>query len=268
MVSGAQWGNKLLHLSWWETVMTLQNAVKILRELSTSLGLWRRTELFLNYLQTTHQKRTLQTEYIFLGHCSANKEWSKRNAASFKVISAVPHPLCRSKATSQLHLFTRRQNLFFPPGIRPYELVFTVSVSNRLGNLSTAAGDYVHTFVCCKLLGTYIFSSFQKQFLGAERQYWILLLAGKTDLTWTKRQNRQLRAQQQSWHLFCDLRATDNARRDSSHLPIPRTASVSPQISLVVQIWVTKTWATFWIWWEMVKNAYIHRGTNSLPNTT
>lgn len=32
--------------------------------------------------------------------------------------------------------------------------MFTVSVSNRLDNLSTGAGDYVyrHTLVCCKLL--------------------------------------------------------------------------------------------------------------------
>lgn len=48
---------------------------------------------------------------------------------------------------------------------------------------------------------------------------------------------------------------------------MPRTAFVFLQISLVVQIWVTKTWATFWIRWEMVQNAYMHRGTNSLPNT-
>lgn len=68
--------------------------------------------------------------------------------------------------------------IFFPPEIRyqkPYEIVFTVSVSNRLDHLSTAAGCYMHrhTFSCCKLLCTCIFSGFQKQFLGAERQYWI-----------------------------------------------------------------------------------------------
>lgn len=65
---------------------------------------------------------------------------------------------------------------FFPPEIRyqkPYEIVFTVSVSNRLDHLSTAAGCYMHrhTFSCCKFLFTCIFSGFQKQFLGAERQY-------------------------------------------------------------------------------------------------
>lgn len=97
-------------------------------------------------------------------------------------VKEMQHPLRSSllyhmhSVEAQPHLVTRRQKSLFPPGIRdqkPYDLVFTISVSNRLDNLSTGAGDYMnrHTFVCCKLLGTYIFSGFQKKFLEAERQY-------------------------------------------------------------------------------------------------
>lgn len=102
-------------------------------------------KLLTNY---SSEKKPSDRTHLLVGHHSANKKWSERNAASFKVIPAAPHALCRGTATSQLHP-TRRQNLFYfpPPEIRdqkPYELVFTVSGSNRLENLSTAAGDYMH----------------------------------------------------------------------------------------------------------------------------
>lgn len=90
-------------------------------------------------------------------------------------------------------------------------------MSDALDNLSTAVGCYMHrhTFICWKLLLTYIFSGFQKQLLGAERQDCILLLGGKPGLTLGWCQKGQLQEQQQSWPLFCDVHATDNATTDS-----------------------------------------------------
>lgn len=89
-----------------------------------------------------------------------------------------------------------------------------------------------HTSICCKLLGTCVFSGFKKQFLGAERQYLILLLAGKPGLTYVKADS-YVHSSRADPYSVC---ATDNARTDSSHLPIPRAAFISLQISLVVQI--------------------------------
>lgn len=145
-------------------------------------------KLLTNY---SSEKKPSDRTHLLVGHHSANKKWSERNAASFKVIPAAPHALCRGTATSQLHP-TRRQNLFFFLLLKS-EIRNLMSLCSQyqdqidlkicpLQQVITCTG---HTSICCKILGTCIFSGFQKQFLGVEGQYGILLLAGKPGLTWT-----------------------------------------------------------------------------------
>lgn len=185
------------------------------------------------------------------------KKYSKWNAAALKVTPAVCNAVCRSTATSFL---TRKQNFFFPLEIReedqePFELVITTSVSDAPDNLSTAVGCYMHkhTFICWKLLVTCIFSGFQKQFLGAEKQDWILLLAGNPGLIPAWCQREQLWEQEQSWPLSCEVPLTMLEQVVHFCLPIPSTIPfVFWQLSLAVLISVTRSRGTVWIWWQVV----------------
>lgn len=84
------------------------------------------------------------------------------------------------------------------------------SMSDAIVHLSTAIVCYQpsHTFVCWKLLVTCIFSGFQKQFLTADSQDWISLLAWKPGFTLAWCQRGPLWEEQQNWLLFCDVHAT------------------------------------------------------------
>lgn len=138
----------------------------------------------LELLKLPTRRESFGQEFVCLvGLCSVIKKCSKWNAAALQVIPAAPS-VCRM-APSYPDLLTTRQNIyFFPPWNqrRGSGALWACvhSMSDAPDSLPAAVGCYMqrHALTCWKLPVARIFSGFQKPFQRAERQHWILLLAG------------------------------------------------------------------------------------------